>query len=82
MDQGGLAAWSPRLTEESSPGNSIICWSIQEFGVFFAVLLDFGTHFLLCHQFNVIHYQEYSLYQHISACERNANANLENAQGV
>ncbi|RMC20307.1 hypothetical protein DUI87_01154 [Hirundo rustica rustica] len=37
-----LAAWSPRLTEESGPGNSTICWSAQEFEVFFAVLLDFG----------------------------------------
>lgn len=46
------------------------------------IFFPFSTHFLLCHQFNVIHYQEYSLNRHISACERNANANLENAQGV
>ncbi|RMC18968.1 hypothetical protein DUI87_03567 [Hirundo rustica rustica] len=25
------AAWSPRLTKEFGPGNSIICWSAQEF---------------------------------------------------
>ncbi|RMC20691.1 hypothetical protein DUI87_01543 [Hirundo rustica rustica] len=42
MDQRWLAAWSPRVAEKSGPGNSTICWSTQEFGVFFAVLLDFG----------------------------------------
>ncbi|RMC16684.1 hypothetical protein DUI87_06623 [Hirundo rustica rustica] len=31
MDERQLAAWSPRLAEESGPGNSVVCWSAREF---------------------------------------------------